>query len=211
MGYLKLVSNLRRIVSDVRIRRIVLKRIRMFKKTGRDRRKVFSELCFCILTANYTAEGGIRIQREIGEDFFKLNRLELAEKLRSLGYRYPETRAKYIVEARMLFDDVWRILKEEDEQTKIRRWLADNVRGIGFKEASHFLRNIGFSNLAIIDKHVLRVLNRYGLIRSIPKTLSRGKYLEIEQTLSKIASELKVSLAELDLYLWYIDTGKVLK
>jgi N-glycosylase/DNA lyase len=211
VGYLKLVSNLRRIVSDVRIRRIVLKRIRMFKKTGRDRRKVFSELCFCILTANYTAEGGIRIQREIGEDFFKLNRLELAEKLRSLGYRYPETRAKYIVEARMLFDDVWRILKEEDEQTKIRRWLADNVRGIGFKEASHFLRNIGFSNLAIIDKHVLRVLNRYGLIRSIPKTLSRGKYLEIEQTLSKIASELKVSLAELDLYLWYIDTGKVLK
>jgi N-glycosylase/DNA lyase len=183
----------------------------MFKKTGRDRRKVFSELCFCILTANYTAEGGIRIQREIGEDFFKLNRLELAEKLRSLGYRYPETRAKYIVEARMLFDDVWRILKEEDEQTKIRRWLADNVRGIGFKEASHFLRNIGFSNLAIIDKHVLRVLNRYGMIRSIPKTLSRGKYLEIEQTLSKIAIELKVSLAELDLYLWYIDTGKVLK
>ncbi|MEM2940449.1 MAG: N-glycosylase/DNA lyase [Thermoproteota archaeon] len=211
MGYLKLVNDLRRIVSDKRIRRIVSKRIGMFKKIGKDRRRVFSELCFCILTANYTAEGGIRIQREMGEDFFKLNRIRLAEKLRSLGYRYPKTRANYIVEARILFDDVWRIINEENDQTNIRKWLADNVQGIGFKEASHFLRNIGFKNLAIIDKHVLRVLNRYGLIRRIPKTLSRGRYLEVEQTLSKIADELKVSLAELDLYLWYMDTGKVLK
>lgn len=211
MGYLKLVSDLRRIVSDERIRRTVLKRIRMFEKTGRNRRKVFSELCFCILTANYTAEGGVRIQREMEEGFFKLSRLKLAERLRSLGYRYPKTRAKYIVEARMLFDDVWRILNEENEQTIIRKWLADNVQGIGFKEASHFLRNIGFKDLAIIDKHVLRVLNRYGLIERVPKTISRGRYLEVEQTLSKIAGELKVSLAELDLYLWYMDTGKVLK
>jgi N-glycosylase/DNA lyase len=37
------------------------------------------------------------------------------------------------------------------------------------------------------------------------------KYLEIENFLMKIAKKLNLSLAELDLYLWYIETGKILK
>jgi len=207
----RLIRDLEKVVSDEKVRKTVLKRLKEFRETGGSKERVFSELCFCILTANYSAEGGLRIQEEIGEGFFKLNRLELSKRLRSLGYRYPKARAKYVVEARKRFEDVWRNVNEESDPARVREWLADNVPGIGFKEASHFLRNIGFKNLAIIDRHILRVLYRYGLIRSIPKTVSRSRYLKIERILSKTADELNVSLAELDLYLWYMDTGRILK
>lgn len=207
----RLLRDLREILSDENVRGTVLKRLRQFEEARASRERVFSELCFCILTANCSAEGGLRVQWEIGEGFLKLSRVALSRRLKSLGYRYPNTRAKYIVEARKYCEDVWRIVNEYDDPTMMRRWLADNVPGIGFKEASHFLRNIGFKNLAIIDKHVLRVLHRYGYIRSISQTLSRARYLEIEKTLSKIAGELSISLAELDLYLWYMDTGRILK
>jgi N-glycosylase/DNA lyase len=206
----RLLRDLRSIVSDENVRKTVSRKVKEFEETGRNRERVFRELCFCILAANYSAEGGLRIQEAIGDGFFKLNRLELSRRLRSLGYRYPKTRARYIVEARKLFEDIWRIINEENDPARVRIWLADNVPGIGFKEASHFLRNIGFKNLAIIDKHILRVLHRYGFI-SAPSSLSRTSYLETEKILSKIAGELNVSLAELDLYLWYMDTGRILK
>jgi len=89
-------------------------------------------------------------------------------------------------------------------------WLVKNISGIGYKEASHFLRNIGFTNLAIVDFHILNLLARHGLIEK-PKTLTRKKYLEIEEVLRAIAEKLDLNLAELDLYLWYMETGKVLK
>ena len=92
----------------------------------------------------------------------------------------------------------------------MRKWLAENVKGVGYKEASHFLRNIGFSNLAIIDFHIIDILAKYKLIQK-PKTLTKRKYLEIENLLRRIAKKLSISLAELDLYLWYMETGKIVK
>ena len=44
-----------------------------------------------------------------------------------------------------------------------------------------------------------------------PKTMTKSKYLEIEEILKNIAKKVKLTLAELDLYLWFIETGKVLK
>ncbi|MEM3712917.1 MAG: N-glycosylase/DNA lyase [Thermoproteota archaeon] len=206
-----LLRSLRKIISDKKVNKIVLNRIKSFEETGRNRRKTFSELCFCILTANYSAEGGLRIQRECEEDFFNLDEFNLTKKLRKLGYRYPKSRARYIVEARNTYDEIWKTIKSDRNPLEIRKWLAKNVLGMGFKEASHFLRNIGFKNLAIIDRHVLRILYRYGLIKSIPTAFSESKYLEIERILSRLAEKLKISLAELDLYLWYMSTSKVLK
>lgn len=211
VGCRRLIRDLQKIVSDESVRRIVSKRIKTFERIGRGKESTFRELCYCILTANYSAEGGLKIQRAVGSGFTSLTRVKLAEKLRGLGYRYPETRAKYIVEARKLYNAVWEVVKHKKDSAKVRKWLADNVLGLGFKEASHFLRNIGFKDLAIIDKHILKVLHKYGLIRSIPKTLSRKRYLKIEKTILKMAEELEICAAELDLYLWYMDTGSILK
>ncbi len=85
-----------------------------------------------------------------------------------------------------------------------------NIKGIGYKEASHFLRNIGFKNIAIVDFHIIDLLSRYNLIEK-PKYLSKNIYFQIEKLLRKIAKKTGVSPAELDLYMWYMETGKILK
>lgn len=92
----------------------------------------------------------------------------------------------------------------------MREWLVKNIKGLGYKEASHFLRNIGFKNFAIIDFHIINLLVKYDIIKK-PRTLTKIKYLEIETILRNIAKNLGVSLAELDLYLWYLETKKILK
>ena len=62
----------------------------------------------------------------------------------------------------------------------LRAWLVREVKGLGWKEASHFLRNIGFRDLAILDRHILRNLRRHGVIRTIPASLPEKRYLAIE-------------------------------
>jgi N-glycosylase/DNA lyase len=78
------------------------------------------------------------------------------------------------------------------------------------KEASHFLRNIGRQDIAIVDRHILRWLAEKEYIEKIT-TMTERKYVKIEKTLSEIAEELDCSLAELDLRIWAEMTGKVLK
>ena len=43
------------------------------------------------------------------------------------------------------------------------------------------------------------------------KILKNKKYLEIENLLRRIARKLNLNLAELDLYMWSVKTGIVLK
>lgn len=174
--------------------------------------EVFSELCFCLLTANYSAEGAIRIQDAIGGGFTSLPEPALAAELRRLGYRFPNTRARYIVEARKRRRKLKGMLASAGDEKVLRAWLAENILGLGYKEASHFLRNIGCRDLAIIDFHIIGLLARHKIIKKPKnKSLPRKKYLEIEHALETVASRSGLCQGELDLYLWYMETGKVLK
>lgn len=171
----------------------------------------FSELCFCILTANSSAKLGIEIQQAISpEGFLKLPREEIAKHLRDLGHRFSERRAHFIVKARD-FRQIKNIIVGIREQEKAREWLAETVMGLGYKEASHFLRNVGYEDLAILDRHVLRTMKDYEIINEVPKALTRRKYIELEGKLRNLAAQLNMSLSKLDLYIWYMKTGAVLK
>ena len=182
---------------------LVDSRIKTFRALGRKPiGEIFKELCFCLLTANFNAERAIAIQQKIGDGFLTLPQKRLASTLRTLGYRYPNTRARYVVEARR---HIGHLASRLD-----REWLVENIKGLGYKEASHFLRNIGHDNLAIIDFHIVDLLVRHGLAER-PKTLTKAKYFELEDILQKIAQKSNLTLAELDLYLWYLETGKILK
>ena len=204
-----LINDIKHLINS-EVKNQINTRINEFTKIGRSNvDTIFKELCFCILTANFNAERSIKIQREINNGFLFLSEEELSDKLKKLGHRYPKSRAKYIVNAREYKNLLEKFLKSHNEK-EIREWLVENIKGVGYKEASHFLRNIGFKNLAIIDFHIVDLLSRYNLIVK-PKSLSKRKYLEIEGLLRKIAEKVGVSLAELDLYLWYMETGKVLK
>ena len=206
-----LLRDLRKILMEDKVRRVVEARIKEFESLRNSPRKdLFKELCFCILAANFNAEKAWKIVDEIGDDFLSLPKDELTESLKKLGHRFPKSRAEYIVHARKNLDKLAEILETVDDEFAIREWLVKNVKGIGYKEASHFLRNIGFKNLSIIDFHIIDLLVRYGLIER-PRSLTRRRYLEIERLLRSISEELGISLAELDLYLWFMETGKILK
>jgi N-glycosylase/DNA lyase len=192
---------------------IVEQRMAEFSSMGKQPEDVlFKELCFCLLTANFNAERAIIIQKEAGDGFLTMPRLALAKKLKQLGYRFPNTRARYIAEARKHFSKLRLVLTSAASDIERREWLVGNVLGLGYKEASHFLRNVGYSDVAIIDFHIIDLLVGYGAIKkSKTRSLSRKRYLEIERILASIAKQANMTQGELDLYLWYMETGKVLK
>lgn len=193
-----------------RVKKSVDARVREFRSVGRKPiKEIFSELCFCLLTANYNAERAMKIQEELGEEFLTLPRSRLAKKLKIMGHRFPNARAEYIVEARKQLKPLKEVLKSL-KGLELRDWLVKNIKGLGYKESSHFLRNIGYSDYAILDYHIIDVLVKHRLIQR-PKTLTKNRYLEIEELLKILAQKLNLSLAELDLYLWYLETSKVLK
>jgi len=194
------------------IRETVDERIREFKALDRKGDEDwFSELCFCILTAASTAKLGIKIQNELGADgFLTLPYQKLVSKLKSAGHRYRDQRAERIVKARKFYN-IKEIVTHFPDERSARAWLAENVDGIGYKEASHFLRNVGYNDVAILDRHILALMRQHELLEGTPKTLTKKKYLAAEEKLRELAQKTNLSLAELDLYLWYMETGVVLK
>jgi len=209
----------------------VSKRIEEFRRLGKEGRTrydfrpflslefeagTFSELCFCLLTANSSAVMGIKIQAELGDEgFMHLGFEEMVEAIRKHGHRFPEQRAERIIWAREVWRDVEKIVRSDVDSKSLRDLLTDpdskfKVKGFGYKEASHFLRNLGREDVAIIDRHVYRFLTENGLLPEV-KTLTPKRYLEAEEVLGEICRELGITQAELDLYIFYIKTGKVLK
>ncbi len=223
------IEKVREVIPKVRDH--VSRRIGEFKRLGKEGRThydfrpfldidfeagIFSELCFCLLTANSSASMGIRIQAQLkDEGFMEMSFDELTHVIRKHGHRFPEQRAQRIVEARQRWEDVRRVLEEEMSSEELRQLLTDTkskykVKGFGYKEASHFLRNIGREDVAIIDRHIYRFLTENGLFPEV-KTLTPKRYLEAEKVLEGVCGELGITQAELDLYIFYIKTRKVLK
>lgn len=172
----------------------------------------FSEMCFCLLTANSSAESGIKVQAVVRKDgFLNLKKKDLTNALKRAHYRYPNKRADYIIDARKRAKDLQATLKNFKTSSERREWLVKNIKGLGYKESSHFLRNIGYFDLAILDRHVLRIMNEKKLIKEVPKALNQKNYLEIEAALEKEAKAMRMTQGELDLWLWASQTGRVLK
>ncbi|WP_456392049.1 N-glycosylase/DNA lyase [Persephonella sp.] len=171
---------------------------------------IFSEACFCILTANSSATLGIKLQKEIGIDGFReYSYDELFDIIRKKGHRFAAQRADRIVRLRNQINLLEEVADMEDGK-EAREILVREVYGYGYKEASHFLRNIGFDDVAIIDRHISRYLFEKGLVKS-RKTITKKVYLECEEALQKIVDEMGLTQSELDLYIFYLKTGKVLK
>ena len=199
---------------DKDIANLISKRIKEFEEIYKKGNECwFKGLCFCILTANFKARESIEICTAECKNnaFIKYSREDLSKFLKKQKYRFPNTRAGYIVEARKYAAEIKNIITGFDDEKEAREWLVKNVKGLGYKEASHFLRNVGYKDVAILDRHILKVLYENRIISEIPEQLSKKTYLMIENLVQDIADDLKISPAELDLFLWYMKTGKVLK
>ncbi|POZ91196.1 N-glycosylase/DNA lyase [Petrotoga sp. SL27] len=200
------IKELRPIIKDE-----VERRFEEFKQIGQngDELDLFSELSFCVLTANWRAKGGIKAQKLITkEGFAYYNEEQLISKLKEVGHRFPNTRSRYIVENRWIIGGLKNLLQKDILES--RRFLVENVKGIGWKEASHFLRNVGKEDVAILDKHILRVMKDYNLVKEVPKpSWTEKKYTKLEKELIAFSRIIGEPLGKLDLYLWYMETGQI--
>ncbi len=207
---------------DIPLEDIVFRRVNEFKNLGTNGETIFNfkpfldlelktgllgELCFCILTANSSAVLGIKIQNEVGDDGFReMDEVELAQIFRKMGHRYPEIRARYIVLARSF--DIGSVLSCKNG--KKARQIALKVKGLGMKESSHFLRNIGFDDVAIVDRHIYRFLIRHKIL-PYNSTITPKIYMKAESVLEGIAEALSIPLPSLDLFIFFKQAGVVLK
>lgn len=182
-----------------------------------DDAEIFRELVFCIFTANASARMGLRAVEAVKDLLPHAPTSELAAKLTGV-HRFPNARAAYISVTREFLEaDCNSCLRDRLEgftdDLERRDWFAQTkqIKGLGFKEASHFLRNVGFRGLAILDKHILNSLVELNVIDDAAPPSNRAKYLAVETKLRAFADRIAIDFDELDLVLWSHKTGEILK
>lgn len=193
-------------------------RLKEFEEaSGWSDERLFAELCFCICTPQSKAKtcwNAISTLMNNGLLYFGD---EKQIKLSLIGVRFSENKARYIVEARNFFqkDSKFQIKERigSFQSVKIlREWLVKNVKGLGMKEASHFIRNIGLGKeLAILDRHILRNLLKFKVISDIPRNLGKRIYLQIESKMKEFSNKTDIPMSDLDLLFWSKETGEIFK
>jgi N-glycosylase/DNA lyase len=174
----------------------------------------FFELAYCLLTPQSSAahaELAVAQLREVG---FHTQNIDPEPILRcKLNYiRFHRTKTKRLLQMKEQYSDIAQKLAEPATAFDNREWLVMHVMGLGYKEATHFLRNIGKNDgLAILDRHILRTLKRLGIIRVIPKSMNKKHYFEIEKQFQRLADGIGIALDELDLVIWSMGTGEIRK
>lgn len=176
-------------------------------------REYFYELAYCLLTPQSSAVNAAKAIERLKEADFLWTGIDPAEILfRKEHYiRFHNTKAKHLLEARRGLPGILAALGSARPPAEMRLWCVRNVMGLGWKEASHFLRNIGYRDLAILDRHILRNLRRHRIIGAIPASLTPARYQAIEQKFRLFADRVGISMDELDLLFWSRETGEILK
>lgn len=197
---------------DKKLRARVLERAEEFllnNKAGED--IWFRELVLCILTANSSFISAYKALNCVFEyNFFSLDQYKLSKILKECGYRFYNLKSKYLTEAKSLYGSLKKIIKPlaDRDQWEAREFLVNKVNGIGYKEASHFLRNVGYFDLAIIDRHVLRFIT--DIVGDI-KLRKRRDYFLVEGLLRSIADGLNIQVGLLDLFIFFKQTKTLVK
>ena len=196
----------------------IRKRIEEFKSgMNNTEERIFAELCFCLCTPQsraLTCWKTVSMLMENGS-LYTGSEDEIMSFLK--GVRFRERKAQYIVEARRFFTNGGGLrikdrLKAFNDVFTLREWLLRNIKGLGMKEASHFMRNIGLGfELAILDRHILKNLKRLDIIKEIPSSLPKRNYEKIERKMKAFADKIAIPMVELDLLLWSMETGMVFR
>ncbi|MEP6569934.1 MAG: N-glycosylase/DNA lyase [Acidobacteriota bacterium] len=198
--------------------RLRLKQFQDVWRFGSDE-QLWEELVFCIFTAGASARMGFRAVEAIKPLLMDGKREDMTLALKSAGaHRFPVERPGYIVVTRNYLRGHCEMALREKlrsfaDPLERRDWLAQEkrIKGLGYKESSHYLRNIGLLGYAILDKHVMSCLADLNVVETAKPPTTRARYLEIEERLRLFAREIKIDFDELDLVLWSMKTGEVLK
>lgn len=186
----------------------------------------FYELCYCLLTPQSKAvHAGAVVDSLKNIGFFESggDALHLLRN-KDTYIRFHNTKHKRLHALREQWSAIESVLDHAMQHRKVhspgevntqtltlRDSLVDMVGGIGMKEASHFLRNIGFRGMAIIDRHLLTNMLRCGLYAELPPLSTRTHYRAVEARYLQFADAVEIDPDELDLLFWSAQTGVILK
>lgn len=176
-------------------------------------KKYFYELCYCVCTPQSKAKSAFIVQQELEKLDFLHNDIDPTPILRNPNnyIRFHNGKAKRLTDIKQLYPLIEQILASGLSAQDTRKWFVENINGFGMKESSHFLRNIGFQGLAILDRHILKHLVYCGLYDEIPKIGTQKRYLEVERNFINFADYINVNIDELDLLFWSSETGEIFK
>ena len=202
------------------IKKDIEKRLEEYRETWKngDNKAIFCELAFCILTPQSKARNAWKAITELRDSnvLFSGTEDEILPFLNIV--RFNKTKAKNLCLLRaQMSDENGKIItkdffEEFSDPFEAREWIVKNIRGMSYKEASHFLRNIGFGmDLAILDRHILKNLVLLGVIHEIPKTITPKFYKEIENKLRDYCVEVKIPMENIDLLLWFLEAKDIFK
>ncbi|MBI4019512.1 MAG: N-glycosylase/DNA lyase [Candidatus Aenigmarchaeota archaeon] len=188
----------------------IISRLADFAAIPRTPETLFPELAFCLLTPQSKAVNCDSSLKEMMRQSVLFDGTEDAVKACVRGVRFHNQKSRNIVEARKHMQVLPRVVAMPP--TEGREWLVTNIRGIGYKEASHFLRNVGNGkNIAILDRHILKNLLKHGAINEIPKTMTKKRYMEIEEKMREFSRKVKMPMEHMDLLFWAEEAGMVFK
>lgn len=196
------------------------KRLKEFKEIWKNgsNEDIHAELSFCILTPQSKARNAWKAITTLRADgvLFTGDAQTISDYLNIV--RFKNNKAKYLVELReqmknekgeIITKQFFNLLPSTFEK---REWIVKNIKGMSYKEAGHFLRNVGFGeDVAILDRHVLKNLVKLEVISEIPKTITPKLYLEIEEKLRVYCKEVGIGMDQIDLLLWYLEAGEIFK
>lgn len=177
-------------------------------------RDYFYELLYCLLTPQTSAEHAEGVVEQLRQVEFENRPIDPEPFLRAKSnyIRFHRTKAKHLLSLKENYRAVLDLLAKDCPPFELREHLLKQVKGIGLKEATHFLRNIGRNGgLAILDRHIIRNLKRYDVIKSSPKSLTRKRYLAIERGFIRFSERIGLPIDELDLLFWSMETGEIRK
>lgn len=175
---------------------------------------IWSTLIFCILSSQVSSPAASKatsyVAKQVAgssvhskEDVYFAARRCLSDP--EVSYRFPERGANLLASAwtslRELDGPFDSYLGAFDSEFSARDDIVSRFAGLGMKQASMFLRDIGFSrDLAIIDVHVYRYLTTFFDFPIGP--LTRRRYLDAEIFLLDLAKRLGTDLLTLDCLIW---------
>ncbi|NKC17173.1 MAG: hypothetical protein GKR94_34745 [Gammaproteobacteria bacterium] len=125
-------------------------------------------------------------------------------------YRYPKKGANYIWHSLSRiydeFGNIRRLISFYPDPSSLRRALIKICPGIGPKQASHYLKNIGLTNdMAILDRHIMKYLEISGGESICYNNVSKiEKYEEVEERFIELARSFGFPASVVDQALWFI-------
>lgn len=180
---------------------------------------LWRELVACVLGSRVRFEAAHAAVERMGEmelltDRRRSSRFDQYEEdtvaALSGGYPFYRVRAKQIRRAaERLYGSrgsVREFLDDACDIREARRRLASEVPGLGPKQASLFLRNIGYAtHVAVLDVHVLTYMSWVGLTEQIVKSISTvRKYEMLEDSFIEHSYSFGYTPDRFDLAVWVV-------